>query len=46
MLACRDATSVPRVAHLADDLRQFGVTIVGAVLNGATSANEHHRRAA
>lgn len=35
MLACRDATSVPRVAHLADDLRQFGVTIVGAVLNGA-----------
>jgi chain length determinant protein tyrosine kinase EpsG len=36
MLACRDATSVPRVARLADDLRQFGVTIVGAVLNGAT----------
>jgi len=35
MLACRDATSVPRVSHLADDLRQFGVTIVGAVLNGA-----------
>jgi protein-tyrosine kinase len=35
MLACRDATSVPRVASLADDLRQFGVTIVGAVLNGA-----------
>jgi chain length determinant protein tyrosine kinase EpsG len=35
MLACRDATSVPRVAHLADDLRHFGVTIVGAVLNGA-----------
>ena len=36
MLACRDATSVPRVAHLAEDLRQFGVTIVGAVLNGAS----------
>jgi protein-tyrosine kinase len=35
MLACRNATSVPRFAHLADDLRQFGVTIVGAVLNGA-----------
>jgi protein-tyrosine kinase len=35
MLACRDATSVPRVSHLAEDLRQFGVTIVGAVLNGA-----------
>ena len=38
MLACRDATSVPRVAHLAEDLRQFGVTIVGAVLNGAARA--------
>ena len=38
VLACRDATSVPRVAHLADDLRQFGVTIVGAVLNGAAPA--------
>ena len=38
MLACRDATSVPRVSHLADDLRQFGVTIVGAVLNGAAAA--------
>jgi protein-tyrosine kinase len=38
MLACRDATSVPRVSHLAEDLRQFGVTIVGAVLNGAGRA--------
>jgi protein-tyrosine kinase len=38
MLACRDATSVPRVAHFAEDLRQFGVTIVGAVLNGAAAA--------
>ncbi len=36
MVACRDATSVPRVSHLADELRQFGVTIVGAVLNGAS----------
>jgi protein-tyrosine kinase len=36
MLACRDTTSVPRVSHLAEDLRQFGVTIVGAVLNGAS----------
>jgi protein-tyrosine kinase len=35
MLACRDATSVPRVSKLANDLRQFGVTIVGAVLNGS-----------
>ncbi len=38
MLACRDATSVPRIASLAEDLRQFGVTIVGAVLNGASAA--------
>ncbi|MBA3774238.1 MAG: chain length determinant protein tyrosine kinase EpsG [Ramlibacter sp.] len=38
MLACRDATSVPRVSALAEDLRQFGVTIVGAVLNGASRA--------
>jgi chain length determinant protein tyrosine kinase EpsG len=39
MLACRDATSVPRVSKLANDLRQFGVTIVGAVLNGAAAAH-------
>jgi protein-tyrosine kinase len=38
MLACRDTTSVPRVSKLANDLRQFGVTIVGAVLNGAGTA--------
>jgi protein-tyrosine kinase len=35
MLACRDRSSMPRLASLTDDLRQFGVTIVGAVLNGA-----------
>jgi len=35
MLACRDRSSVPRLANLTEDLRQFGVTIVGAVLNGA-----------
>jgi protein-tyrosine kinase len=38
MLACRDRSSVPRIGGLADDLREFGVTIVGAVLNGARSA--------
>jgi chain length determinant protein tyrosine kinase EpsG len=47
MLACRDATSVPRIAQMADDLRQFGVSIVGAVLNGASPVkHERHRRAA
>jgi protein-tyrosine kinase len=35
MLACRDRSSLPHLASLTDDLRQFGVTIVGAVLNGA-----------
>jgi chain length determinant protein tyrosine kinase EpsG len=35
MVACRDRSSVSRLASLSDDLRQFGVTIVGAVLNGA-----------
>jgi len=35
MVACRDRSSVPRVAALTDDMRQFGVTMVGAVLNGA-----------
>jgi protein-tyrosine kinase len=38
VLACRDRSSVPRIAGLADDLREFGVTIVGAVLNGARAA--------
>jgi chain length determinant protein tyrosine kinase EpsG len=35
MVACQDRSSLPRVASLSADLRQFGVTIVGAVLNGA-----------
>ena len=35
ILACRDSSSVPRIAALSDELRQFGVTVVGAVLNGA-----------
>jgi len=35
MLACRDRSSAPRLASLTEELRQFGVTIVGAVLNGA-----------
>jgi chain length determinant protein tyrosine kinase EpsG len=45
MVACRDATSVPRLAHLADDLRQFGVTIVGAVLNAAEPSTRGRARA-
>lgn len=35
MLACRDKSSVAGLTSLSDNLRQFGVTIVGAVLNGA-----------
>jgi len=38
ILACQNGTSVPRVASLAEDLRQFGVTIVGAVLNGTAAS--------
>jgi UPF0716 family protein affecting phage T7 exclusion len=38
VLACQDASSMGRVAALADELRQFGVTVVGAVLNGSPSA--------
>jgi protein-tyrosine kinase len=36
LVACRDRSSVPRLASLAEDLKQFGITIVGAVLNGAS----------
>jgi chain length determinant protein tyrosine kinase EpsG len=35
LVACRDRSSVPRLASLSEDLRQFGITVVGAVLNGA-----------
>jgi protein-tyrosine kinase len=43
MLACRDRSSVPRLAGLTEDLRQFGVTIVGAVLNGAPAHGSAYR---
>ena len=43
MVACRDRSSVPRLANLTEDLRQFGVTIVGAVLNGAPSHDAAYR---
>ena len=36
--ASQDASSMGRVAALADELRQFGVTVVGAVLNGSPAA--------
>jgi protein-tyrosine kinase len=35
MVTCRDSSSMPGVAALSEELRQFGVTVVGAVLNGA-----------
>lgn len=35
VVACRDRSSVPRLSRLADDLRQFGVTVVGSVLTAA-----------
>lgn len=38
MVTCRDRTSMPAVMKLADDLREYGVSVVGAVLNGAGQA--------
>jgi protein-tyrosine kinase len=35
MVTCRDRSSMPRVIKLAEDLREFNVSVVGAVLNGA-----------
>lgn len=33
VVACRDTSSLPGVASVASSLREFGVTVVGAVLN-------------
>jgi chain length determinant protein tyrosine kinase EpsG len=38
MVACRDRSPVARITRLTEELRQFGVTVVGAVLNGAGKA--------
>lgn len=38
MVTCRDRSSMPRVIRLSEDLREFGVSVVGAVLNGAGAA--------
>jgi chain length determinant protein tyrosine kinase EpsG len=35
VVACRDRSSVPQISRLTDDLRQFGVNVVGSVLTGA-----------
>lgn len=35
IVACRDTSGVPAVSALTAELREFGVTVVGAVLNGA-----------
>lgn len=42
LVACRDRTSMPRLAALSDDLRQFGVNVVGAVLNGVLQRGGRH----
>lgn len=42
VVACRDRTSMPRLAALSDDLRQFGVNVVGAVLNGVSQRGGRH----
>jgi len=38
IVACRDRSSVARITRLTEELRQFGVTVVGAVLNAAGKA--------
>lgn len=38
MVTCRDRSSMPRVMKVAEELRQFNVNVVGAVLNGAGKA--------
>ena len=38
VVACRDNSGVPAVAAMTAQLREFGVTVVGAVLNGAGRA--------
>ncbi len=38
VVACRDRSSLPQISRLAEDLRQFGVTVVGSVLTGARNA--------
>ena len=38
MVTCRDRSSMPHVMKLSDDLREYGVSVVGAVLNGAGTA--------
>ena len=42
MVACRDRSSVPRLTALSDDLRQFGINVVGAVLNGVPERGGWH----
>jgi protein-tyrosine kinase len=42
LVACRDRSSVPRLNALATDLRQFGISVVGAVLNGAPGDARRH----
>lgn len=42
MVACRDRSSVARLSAMSDDLRQFGITVVGAVLNGVPERGGRH----
>lgn len=42
LVACRDRSSMPRLARLSDDLRQFRIPVVGSILNGVP---EHGRPA-
>ena len=42
VVACRDVSSAPALTSLCRDLEQFGVTVTGAVLNGAPEHVQRH----
>ncbi|MFI4927997.1 MAG: polysaccharide biosynthesis tyrosine autokinase [Burkholderiales bacterium] len=42
VVACRDVSSVPALTSLCENLGNFGVTVTGAVLNGAPAHGRRH----
>jgi Mrp family chromosome partitioning ATPase len=42
VVACRDVSSVPALTKLCENLENFGVSVTGAVLNGAPPHARRH----
>ncbi|MFI4927803.1 MAG: chain length determinant protein tyrosine kinase EpsG, partial [Burkholderiales bacterium] len=42
VVACRDVSSVPALTSLCGNLESFGVSVTGAVLNGAPAHGRRH----